>query len=225
MTAERPPQIELYLLRHAQSRSNLDRNIIAGRDTLTQLSQLGELEAEGLGEWFLAEGIFPDKVCASPAVRTRQTAEICLRTMGCEVVPVVDDRLPEMSQGVWEGRRRSQVYRPAVVAQIVRQRRDFRAPGGESINMTHERMQAFIDDVARDATTETEERERPEIVFAFTHGLSTRVLVGTMLGWSMNEIRRREIANASPTLLTFDGTDWAPQYIGRPIVTVPPVAA
>lgn len=223
MTAEQPPQIELYLIRHAESQTNLDRSIIAGRDTLAQLSQHGELQAERLGEWFSAEDIHPDEVCASPATRTRQTAEICLRAMDCDVVPVVDDRLPEMSQGVWEGRRRSHVYRPAVIAQIVRQRRDFRAPGGESINMTHERMQAFIDDVAREAVSETE--GQPKVVFAFTHGLSTRVLVGTMLGWSLNEIRRREIANASPTLLTFDGTDWTPQYVGRPVAPVPAVTA
>lgn len=62
---------ELILLRHAHADP-----ANAGQDDLQRpLSGIGRSEALAAGEWLRAQGLKPDRVLCSPAVRTRQTLE------------------------------------------------------------------------------------------------------------------------------------------------------
>ena len=60
---------ELILLRHAHAEP-----ASAGQDDLQRpLSATGRAEAQAAGEWLRGQGLLPDRVLTSPAVRTRQT--------------------------------------------------------------------------------------------------------------------------------------------------------
>ena len=85
---ERRPDLQLYLLRHADAG---DPEAWAGDDASRPLSPKGELQAERLGS-FLAEVAFqPDAIISSPKVRARRTAEIVGAALGVGVR--LDDRL------------------------------------------------------------------------------------------------------------------------------------
>lgn len=83
----------LYLLRHAKS-SWGDANL---RDFDRPLKKRGREAAERIGERLAAERLDNPLVICSPAVRTRETAEIVLKTANLAVEPQFDERIYEAS--------------------------------------------------------------------------------------------------------------------------------
>ena len=83
----------LYLLRHAKS-SWGDPTL---RDFDRPLKKRGREAAERIGERLAAEKLSNPLVICSPAVRTRETAEIVLQSAKLQVEPRFDDRIYEAS--------------------------------------------------------------------------------------------------------------------------------
>jgi len=83
----------LYLLRHAKS-SWADATL---RDFDRPLKKRGREAAERIGERIGAENLSNPVVICSPAVRTRETAEIVLTSANLRVEPRVDERIYEAS--------------------------------------------------------------------------------------------------------------------------------
>lgn len=85
---------ELILLRHAHAepaapgQADIDR----------PLSLRGQAEAEAAGRWLKAHGFVPGQVVSSPALRTRETVEHVLKTMGY-VDMRLDERIYEATPG------------------------------------------------------------------------------------------------------------------------------
>lgn len=65
---------ELILLRHAEARPAM----AGGDDRARPLSTRGRAEAEAAGRWLHGHGLRPQRALCSPAMRTRQTAELAL---------------------------------------------------------------------------------------------------------------------------------------------------
>ena len=83
----------LYLLRHAKS-SWADATL---RDFDRPLKKRGREAAERIGERIGAENLNNPVVICSPAVRTRETAEIVLTSANLRVEPRFDERIYEAS--------------------------------------------------------------------------------------------------------------------------------
>ncbi|HVX23876.1 MAG TPA: histidine phosphatase family protein [Candidatus Saccharimonadales bacterium] len=203
------PDTEVYLIRHAESEFNVRPQFVNGRSNDTELTWEGKTQARVLGEFLLANDVMPDSVYTSPARRTRDTATLCLKGMGLLAVPIADSRLQELDQGQWTGQPRDEVYTPKVTAQLKREGKDFKAPGGESMNEVAKRMRAWLETSFTDVSTGVTERH-----FAFTHGVAIRCLVGSFRGWSQDKIYKTRTPNTSVTLLTRQNGLWRPDYVG-----------
>src|SRR6185436_12945180 len=83
----------LYLLRHAKSSWN-DATL---RDFDRPLKKRGREAAERIGERMAEERLSNPLVICSPAVRTRETAEIVLTSANLQVEPRFDERIYEAS--------------------------------------------------------------------------------------------------------------------------------
>ena len=83
----------LYLLRHAKSSWN-DATL---RDFDRPLKKRGREAAKRIGERLAEESLSKLLVICSPAVRTRETAAIVLKSANLQVAPRFDDRIYEAS--------------------------------------------------------------------------------------------------------------------------------
>jgi len=83
----------LYLLRHAKSSWN-DPTL---RDFDRPLKKRGREAAERIGERMASETLSNPLVICSPAVRTRETAEVVLASAKLQVEPRFDERIYEAS--------------------------------------------------------------------------------------------------------------------------------
>jgi len=83
----------LYLLRHAKSSWN-DPTL---RDFDRPLKKRGREAAERIGERMALETLSNPLVICSPAVRTRETAEVVLASAKLQVEPRFDERIYEAS--------------------------------------------------------------------------------------------------------------------------------
>lgn len=85
----------LYLLRHAKS----SWNDLSLRDFDRPLKKRGREAAERIGKQIAVENLSNPLVICSPAVRTRETAEIVLESANLAVEPRFDERIYEASLG------------------------------------------------------------------------------------------------------------------------------
>ncbi len=83
----------LYLLRHAKS----SWNDVTLRDFDRPLKNRGREAAERIGKRMAAETLSNPLVICSPAVRTRETAEIVLPNANLQTEPRFDERIYEAS--------------------------------------------------------------------------------------------------------------------------------
>ncbi len=202
---------ELYLIRHAESVANTQSHIIGGRSNHSPITERGITQARQLGSYFLANGIIPHEVHTSPAVRTLQTARYTLDTMGIPLIPHVNDALQELDQGDWTGLSRAKMYDEATFREIDRLGKDFKAPNGESMNETGERMHTWVHEYIPIDEVITDTKR----VFAFTHGLATRCLASKLHGWSQSKTFREPTDNTSFSLFVCRDGMWQLEYLGR----------
>lgn len=179
---------KLILIRHGRSRGNANRGIIqgSGPDPSNTLDDKGERQALRLGNALAENGILPDGVWSSPLARARQTCDIALGIIGCQLPVTEDDRLREMCKGSedlpggMEGRRREDVETPAYWQQYREHGWDFRhgtlESRGETAREVGLRALAAMNDIA-------EHLDTGETGLVFTHGQAIRFGVGAALGW------------------------------------------
>ena len=96
----------LYLLRHGQTRYNLEHRVQGHCDS--PLTELGVAQAHAAGAWLAAQRVCFERIFSSPLGRALSTAEIAreeLMAAGWEGVPAVEpvDGLMERSYGPFEG--------------------------------------------------------------------------------------------------------------------------
>ena len=84
----------LYLLRHAKSSWN-DSSL---RDFDRPINERGRTDAPLIGKHLASENLSDPLVICSPALRTRETAELVLLNANLHVEPRFDDRIYEASR-------------------------------------------------------------------------------------------------------------------------------
>lgn len=199
------------MFRHGESVMNTQLHLIGGRSNETPLTETGILQSKRLGAFLLENGIFPDYVHASPAVRTLETARYSLQAMGVEIEPVINDGIQELDQGKWVGRERIEIYTDDMLAEIKRLGKDFKGDGGESMNDVGERMLSRLLGQFEGYIP----LKKPERHFVYTHGVAIRCLVSKILDWSQKQTYETQTDNTSMTLMVRRGGQWALEYLGK----------
>ncbi len=196
--------LDLYLLRHAESQSNLNHHLIGGRSNETPLSPLGEFQALWLGERLRAEDIKFDQVYSSTAVRTQQTAKIVCKQTGYPLEKILySEKLQELDQGEWEGKPRNQIYTPETLAKINKDNWNFTPPNGESQRDVEERMYSWIEDNVLANYYQTQ-----HTVGVFTHGLAIKCLLRKIMGSNPAMTYKIVLDNTSITKISYSQNGW-----------------
>ena len=151
MTASRPT---IYFIRHGETDWNLEGRLQGQKDI--PLNDVGRVQAEEAGRRLqaLAPHVEDLAYIASPMTRTRETMEILRATLGLHPESYkLDERLVELTFGVWEGMTWKEVRKaePSLAALREQDKWHYAPPGGgESYAMLVERTRPFLDDLTRD---------------------------------------------------------------------------
>ena len=141
------PTIRLFLIRHGETLANREFRYVGARDD--ELSSTGEVQAEQLAEALTPLSL--DAVYSSPLRRAYHTAAAIAAPHQLEVI--TSKELRECDFGQWEGLSHAEVLArgPENVALLQQWQRDayITPPGGESFAHMQERVNAFVEELAR----------------------------------------------------------------------------
>ena len=200
-------EVNFYLVRHGESVANVSSdNRIMGRSVDVELTSDGESQAMKTGKFFKENGIMFDAIYSSTAVRTLETARLCLEAMDVSMHINVDERILELDQGGWQGLSR-EIYKRDDVRKALEHDNWNYIPGddqpGESQKMVADRMKSWI----QTKINEHSENESNQNILVFTHGLAIKFLLAELLDLDRSTAYKDTIDNASITLLTFTDGD------------------
>ncbi|MBV8682680.1 MAG: histidine phosphatase family protein [Caulobacteraceae bacterium] len=180
----------IFLVRHgAHDRLN---HILCGRMAGVNLSELGREQARRVAERLSREPIAA--IYVSPLERAQQTAEPLAERLTLE--PTVADDLNEIDFGDWTGIAFEDLRRLPAWEQWNRERSRSRAPGGESLSDAQARMARWISSARASHPNAS--------VAGFCHADVIKAAVCDVLGVSLDDHHRLEIAPASISTLTVD---------------------
>jgi 2,3-bisphosphoglycerate-dependent phosphoglycerate mutase len=169
--------MELILIRHGQSRTNVEGSHQTFEDPLTE---------EGKARLFKIHGKF-DNIFSSDMPRALETAKIMFPTDKI----IIDERLREKRNGIFEGVLKKDADWSEVNKQPFMKRK---AEGGESLEEVISRIKEFLS---------TLPEGRHVIV---THGTTLRIMFALTLGLDVEKILRSlQIGNGSVLTVTYDG--------------------
>ena len=158
-------------------------------------------------------GIEPDFVFCSPALRAFDTARLALSASGNDACIETDERLHEQDVGSWVGRLATDIFDEACMADVRALGKDFRPPGGESMNDVGRRMCDWLASLTRLRRGDVD-----PVVVAFTHGGAIRALASLLLHWTHSRTFAEKPANGSVSLFEYGlGDDtWSVRSLGVP---------
>lgn len=183
-------------IRHGETDWNADGRLQGGRDIPLNARGRAQAAAAGrrLGEVLRADGRRPAdaRFVVSPLGRTRDTAERVRTAIGLPPGGyAVDDRLQELSFGLWEGMtwREVNARDPLEVKARHRDKWRFVPPGGESYEQLAGRVRAWVESVTPDLVV-VSHGGVARVLMVLAGGLSTLaapeadILQGRVLGFA-----------------------------------------
>lgn len=202
---------EIFLVRHPESHMNVRPDLIGGRSLEAPITARGAEQAHRFGRAFLDTYGMPDYLASSSAVRTQTLINIFAEEAEASLPVEVSDALLEMSQGDFEGLLRADIYTDQRKEEINLHQKNFKLPGGESMEDVADRMLEWM---YRHESNDT------AMILAATHGLATRCLVGRILGWSQDEIMAYggEFDNVSSSSFTVEDSKISVNFYGKDII-------
>lgn len=199
-----------YFVRHCETELNTQPHIVGGRSNHTPPTQRGRAQARAFGRYLRQENILPDIIVSSGAVRTHTTAQLALETADINLPIEVDERLLEVSQGIFEGQPRTQVYTADNLLNYRIDTMNGKFPGGESIRDAQVRKRDFV--------SETHATHPGKLILIFGHGLAIRALVGDALSLSKGEILELTTDNLSLTHLEVQDRTLIVHSVGKNVI-------
>lgn len=210
---------EIYLLRHAESTSNLRPETIGGRQNGVPLTPLGEEQAIARGQSMKRQLIKPNIVAVSPAVRTRETARLALGEMDYRGKVYIEPNLQELSQGEAEGRLRTEVWTDERLAEMAEKGKEFAMPGGESVQQLGQRMYAAVRKLNTLAGLPEYAHNYkgmylPPSGLAVTHEVAIKALLALIEGRSQEWVYTTRLANTSLTMISLTERAGKVNFVG-----------
>ncbi|MGB7036563.1 MAG: histidine phosphatase family protein [Xanthobacteraceae bacterium] len=148
----------LYYIRHGETDYNVEGRLQGRRDVALNARGRDQARACGglLRDLFTRDGREATDLTyvASPLQRARSTMEIIRATLGLDPhAYALDDRLMEISYGVWEGLTLPEIESrmPGMLAERERDKWDFAPPGGESYRVLTRRIGEWYEGLTQDA--------------------------------------------------------------------------
>ncbi len=184
----------IYLLRHGQSKANLDAKFVGQTDS--PLTELGERQAEKAGEFLNQFDI--DMIFASPLKRAYDTAKPISRLKNIPIIPVKD--LMEIYGGKWENSYFAEIKNISAedYDTWMNDIGNSRCTDGEAVAELYDRITSAILKISR-------ENEGKSICIA-THATPIRVFECFVNGEDASYAKNVEwVPNASVTAFSFDG--------------------
>jgi broad specificity phosphatase PhoE len=173
----------VLFVRHGETDWNVEGRLQGQTDI--PLNALGRYQSEDVARRLtkLLDDPAQSRWVVSPLGRTRETAEIVRSTLGLEPKSYeVDDRLKEITFGIWEGHTWAELREkdPVIVVTREKQKWDYIPPQGESYAMLAERLRPWLE-------TLTEE------TVVVSHGGVARALMTLIADVPPHEAPRHEI--------------------------------
>ncbi|RMD78279.1 MAG: histidine phosphatase family protein [Gammaproteobacteria bacterium] len=177
---EKEPRTRIVFLRHGHTGFPLDRVYCDDRED-PALDEEGQAQAADAARLLQAAEPLA-AIYASPALRTRMTAEPVARAFGLEVA--TDERLRERRFGVWEGLRFQEIEEryPEQYAAWKRDKAGYTPEGGETMHQVLERLEA--------ALAEIRARHPGATVLVVSHVGPIRLALAQALGMPVAAYRR-----------------------------------
>lgn len=180
----------IYLARHAETVFNAGARM-QGRIAHTPLTRAGIAQAEAMGAALAAHlGPRPDiDIWASPSGRTLQTGAIIAEHLGHDYFDLrSDERLMEIHVGDWEGQRYADIVAAeGAIVDTASRLFSRRPPNGE-----------WYPEIAARLTTWLAELPPARPALVVSHGITTRVLRGLLVGGEPFEPGCVPIASEAP---------------------------
>ena len=184
-----------WIIRHGQTDWNLEGRYQGIKDT--PLNETGLCQAEMAAD--RVTGINFEAIYSSPLKRAYRTAEAVARRQGLDIL--VDDRLLEISQGVWEGMLFSDIEKqyPELISKRKKNPLNAQAPGGETVLEVAERIKKAVEDIAG---------KHPQgPVLLVSHGLALAVFKCLALNIPLREVHQYIPENAEPEKIEWNNID------------------
>lgn len=169
----------IYLVRHAQAEGNLYRRAHGSYDSL--ITPQGYAQISALKARFADVPV--DVVYSSPRYRTRTTATAIY--MPKQIPMYILDDLHEVDCGPWEDRTWGELrYNEGEQLDNFNQHIDrWHVEGAETAEHIRARMLRAMDTIVRECPDKT--------VAAVSHGMASRILLGTLQGMELEEISEK----------------------------------
>jgi 2,3-bisphosphoglycerate-dependent phosphoglycerate mutase len=197
----------LVLCRHGQSEWNLKDLFTGWKDP--DLTEKGVEEARAAGQRLSALGLSFDVAFTSALGRAQRTLSLVLGEMGLEGLPTIRDwHLNERDYGDLAGLNKTETAAKFGAEQVHIWRRSFDVPppGGESLEMTAQRVLPYYRQHIHRRVM------KGDAVLVAAHGNSLRALVMSLEGLSPEQILKREIATGVPLVYRLKGDGGVESY-------------
>jgi len=190
---------DLYFVRHGQTEWNAIRRMQGQWNS--NLNEMGRQQA-AINAEFLANCNI-DHMVASPLDRTRQTADIIDGQL--KLGYQVDVRLKEWHCGDWSGEMWEEISEkwPNEFSAWQADQFYYRGPGAENYTDMISRAQPFLAELL---VTEFSN------IAIVSHGMIGRVMIGTLLSMSPEEMLSFSQSNDTVIHILVDGDDFVPQH-------------
>lgn len=190
---ERFKVMNLYLIRHGQTRSNIQGRYIGSFED--------ELSSQGINEIIKTKGFIKDicfnRVFTSDRKRTIDSAKILV-----DEEIVCDYRLNERNFGIFENRTYKEICDSYPREQKAWEENwiDYKIPRGESVIETYGRVVEFMRSL---------EKENYENCLAVTHGGIIRLIYCYILGGDLNNFWKFTTKNGNISIVRFQYNNWS----------------
>ncbi|NLJ74818.1 MAG: histidine phosphatase family protein [Firmicutes bacterium] len=186
---------KILLIRHGETVWNKEKRYQGQKDS--PLSDEGIRQGQKTGAFLAQQEIAA--VYSSDLSRAVWTAEAISGHHG--LTPIQDQRIREMSFGVWEGMTREEIKQkfPDIFYARYRDSMNTRVPGGELPHEVVERFHAFLNELIKTHVSET--------VVVVSHGGCLRFTIAALLSIPLEKSYCLHLSNAGISELQYVGAD------------------
>ncbi|OPJ63069.1 alpha-ribazole phosphatase [Clostridium oryzae] len=195
--------MNVYLVRHGQSQSNVERRYCGNYDS--NLTDIGRKQAETVRQKL--QYINFDAVFCSDRTRAKETAQIILKDKNIKIA--YDVRLNETNFGIFENKKYDEIKKlyPEESTQWERNWKNYAIPEGESVAMSFERVKNFM--------KRLESIQQPDSnVLVVTHGGILRLFYCYILNHNIELFWKFSAKNIGVSVIKYEYDNWYIDSIG-----------